>query len=99
MNMKMTLVGMASALAAAGMACGSSSPATTATPTVLITSPVTGASIMYDENNTDVDVSFTTTNITLKDPGTSGATANCGHVELFVDGNTCNDMSVPGAPG
>jgi len=79
-------------LAFIAVACNNNNNGTTA-PTVKITMPSSGATVHYDVNNTDVSVSFTVANLTLKDPGMCGTTANCGHVEAFLDGMTCNDHS------
>jgi hypothetical protein len=66
--------------------------------TITITSPTAGASVDYSVMNTDVDVSFTVTGLTLKDPGTCAGAAGCGFVAVFVDGTTCNNVEDPKNP-
>lgn len=84
-------------LAACASCSSSSSLSSSSTATIAITSPKDGDSVPFSASNTDVNISFTTTNITLMDVGKCGTTANCGHVEAFIDGTTCNDKSNPAA--
>ncbi len=95
--MRMARLGLALVLSAALAGCGGNSDNTTF-PILKLTKPSVGAMINYDTVNTDVDIDFTVTGITLMDPGKCGTTANCGHVEFFIDGTTCNDHSDPMHP-
>jgi hypothetical protein len=61
-------------------------------PTIKITSPADQAAIIITDDP-DVQIAFTVTNFTLMDPGSCGATKNCGHVQILVDGPACNDNS------
>lgn len=78
--------------------CSSSSSSSSSEPSITITAPTDGASVPFSATNTDLNITFTTTNITLMDPGKCGTTANCGHVEAFIDGSACNDHSNPSSP-
>jgi plastocyanin len=81
-------------------ACGNNNatPDAGVFPTVKLTTPAAGATAAYDADHTDLDVAFTVAGLTLMDPGKCGTTANCGHVELFIDGPICNDKSDPTMP-
>lgn len=59
--------------------------------TVKITSPAAGSSVAM--NNGIVDVAFTVTNFTLKNPGSCGSETNCGHIHVLIDGSACNDTN------
>ncbi len=63
-------------------------------PSVTITSPMAGASVSLGTTNT-VPVAFSVTNFTMMAPGSCGATMNCGHVHLQVDGAACNSGGSP----
>jgi hypothetical protein len=64
-------------------------------PTITITSPTSGSTVMPTGANDAVSVAFTTTSFTFFAPGASGCSAssdNCGHVDVFVDGTACTPM-------
>jgi hypothetical protein len=68
------------------------------TPTLTITSPAENATIVITDDP-DVPVAYTVTNFTVKKPGTCAAgEAHCGHVEIKVDGDACNNKE-PGEEG
>lgn len=62
---------------------------TTGAPTIAWTLPANNAVVAADENDPDVNVSFTVTNFTLKDPGRTDGSAcpkgTCGHIHILVD--------------
>jgi hypothetical protein len=93
----MVRLGFAFALVGALAGCGGAENMTSF-PTLKLTKPATGATVKYDMTNTDVNIEFTVTGLMLMDPGKCGTTANCGHVEFFIDGTTCNDHSDPMHP-
>jgi hypothetical protein len=74
-----------------GSSTTGSSGTSSSGPTIKITDPATGSTLTYSTQTTDFDIAFTVTNFTVMDVGQCGSTANCGHVEAFVDGATCND--------
>ncbi|HEX4474561.1 MAG TPA: hypothetical protein VH142_05765 [Polyangiaceae bacterium] len=62
---------------------------TTGAPTITWTLPANNAVVAADDNDPDVNVSFTVTNFTLKDPGRTDGSAcpkgTCGHIHILVD--------------
>ncbi len=68
--------------------CGGGS---TSGPTVKITSVGSAGAVTFTADSPDVDVVLSTSGIVLKDPGACLGATGCGHVELFVDGTTCNN--------
>jgi plastocyanin len=98
MSLKRMEIGLACAVITCLASCSNNSSTSSTDPTLTINAPANGDSVGYDANSTDVNVTFTVTNVTLKDPGTCGATPHCGHVELFIDGMNCNDHSDPTKP-
>jgi len=94
-----SLIGLIAALAA----CSSSStdaatgtvdsgPGAGANPTIAITSPANNGTLTLAADKTG-DIAFTTTNFTLKAPGSCAGAALCGHVHVLVDGTACNDTA------
>ena len=75
--------------------CGGSS---SSGPTVKISSVGSGGAVTFTADAPDVAVVLSTSGITLKDPGTCAGAAGCGHVELFIDGTTCNDHEDSASP-
>jgi hypothetical protein len=75
-------------------------------PTIAITSPTAGTTVMVTKTGSeeDIPVDFTMTNFTLKNAGSCGSTANCGHVHVLIDGaNSCggppyNNAEYSGSP-
>lgn len=57
--------------------------------TVAITSPADGDQVTIDSTLT-IPVEVEVTGFTLKEPGACGDEADCGHVELLVDGYECD---------
>jgi hypothetical protein len=79
---------------ALGACGGSSSPA--GAPTVAITTPTANQAVTVHMSDAtggpDLPVAYTTTNFTLKAPGTCGSVSKtCGHIHLLIDGSACND--------
>jgi hypothetical protein len=66
--------------------------------TIKITSPTANMTVNATAANPGVDVAFTVTGFTLKDPATKtcGTMPSCGHVHILVDGAACNNMAAPG---
>jgi plastocyanin len=87
-----TMLTALTALSACSGGSGSSDP------TITITTPAEGATVSFDVDHPDVDVAFTTTDITLRDPGMCAGASVCGHVEVFIDDTACNDQSDPANP-
>jgi plastocyanin len=81
-----------------GSSSGSDAGGTGSAATLKITSPSAGATIVYSETVTDFDAKFTVTGLTLKDAGSCAGAPACGHVQFFVDGTSCNDLSDPQNP-
>src|SRR5579862_3709571 len=59
--------------------------------TLKINSPAAGATVTITKGATDV--AFTTTNFTLKAPGSCGGATNCGHIHVLIDASACNDTA------
>jgi hypothetical protein len=77
-------------------ACGGSSGGGGSNASVMITAPLSGASVTLGTDTAkSVPVSFTLSNFTLKAPGTCGGAANCGHLHLVIDDYTspCNPLA------
>jgi hypothetical protein len=66
--------------------------------TIQITSPANNASVNATAAAPDVDVAFTVSNFTLRDPAlkSCGTMPGCGHVHIVVDGTACNDKDAEG---
>jgi len=80
----------------------SSSASGGSTATITINAPADGANVIAelemdgDEVELEVEIEFTVTNFTLKEPGTCGGAAACGHVHIKVDGDNCDDTEEDG---
>ncbi len=72
-----------------GGATGTGGTTSTGAPTITWTLPANNAVVAADDNNPDVNVSFTVTNFTLKDPsrtdGSGCPKGTCGHIHILVD--------------
>lgn len=64
-------------------------------PTILIRSPVEGESFGFTGGGMSHDVEFEVGGFTLMAPGSCGSTADCGHVHMQIDGDDCNQDSLP----
>src|SRR5689334_17999150 len=64
------------------------------TPMLSISAPSNGTSVPLPADG-NIPVSFTVTNFTLMAPGSCAGAANCGHVHLTIDGQTCNAAGSP----
>lgn len=64
-------------------------PKAAPTPTIKITAPAPGATVMLDATG-GADVAFAVANFTLKSVGECGTDRACGHVAVRIDGNDCN---------
>jgi hypothetical protein len=94
-----SLIGLIAALAAcsssstaASTGTADSGPAAGSNPTITITSPANNGTLTLAADKTG-DIVFTTTNFTLKAPGTCAGAALCGHVHVLIDGTACNDTA------
>jgi hypothetical protein len=77
-------------------ACGGSSSGGS-NASVVITSPLAGASVtMGTDPLKSVPVSFTLSNFTLMAPSHCAGAANCGHLHLVIDGYTSPCNTLPG---
>ena len=82
-------------------ACGSGTADTSfksGNGTIKITSPTNNSMVTATAMAPDVDVGFTVTGFTLKDPATKtcGTMPSCGHVHILIDGTACNDKDAAG---
>lgn len=81
-------------LAVASFGCGGSA----STPSIKIVSVGSAGLVAFTADSPDVDVMLSASGILLKDPGTCLGEKDCGHVELFIDGSTCNDLEDAASP-
>jgi hypothetical protein len=63
-------------------------------PNVLIWGPLPGASVALDEE-LDLPMLISYDNFTVRPPGECGGQVSCGHVRVFIDGDTCNAAGQP----
>jgi len=72
-------------------------------PAIVVASPESGATVSSTpalstdgELAVGVDVAFSVHDFTLKKPGSCDGASRCGHVQIHVDGDACNDEEAEG---
>ncbi len=94
------MLATAGVLAAACGCSSSSGGASGPVPSITITSPMNGGTVMVTTSSTKktAAIGFDLTNFTLMNPGSCGSAAstdNCGHIHVFVDGMACTPSGQP----